>query len=152
LPPESVILSAKVRAVNGSSVTRTRVFTSKAFSRFARRSRILEDELCETVRAADRGLIAADLGGGVIKQRIARRGEGKSGGFRVLILFRSRRRAIFIHGFAKNEQDNIRSDELEAFKRLAAEMLGYSDFQLKRAVESGTLIEVVCRGNGEAIS
>ena len=79
--------------------------------------------LCRAVRDAERGLIAADLGGGVIKQRIARPGQGKSGGFRTLIVFRAGTRAIFVHGFAKNEKDNIEREDLAALKRLAAEML-----------------------------
>jgi hypothetical protein len=79
--------------------------------------------LCRAVRDAERGLIAADPGGGAIKQRIARPGQGKSGGFRTLIVFRAGARAIFVHGFAKNEKDNIGREELPALKRLAAEML-----------------------------
>jgi hypothetical protein len=58
-----------------------------------------------------------------IKQRIARPGQGKSGGFRTLIVFRAGTRAIFAHGFAKNEKDNIEREDLAALKRLAAEML-----------------------------
>jgi hypothetical protein len=79
--------------------------------------------LCRAVRDAERGLIAADPGGGAIKQRIVRPGQGKSGGFRTLIVFRAGARAIFVHGFAKNEKDNIGREELPALKRLAAEML-----------------------------
>jgi hypothetical protein len=59
----------------------------------------------------EQGLVDADLGGGVIKQRIARRGAGKSGGFRALILFKAGERAFFVHGFAKSDRDNIRNDE-----------------------------------------
>ena len=79
-----------------------------------------------------------------MKQRIARRGEGKSGGFRTIILFRIERRAYFVHGFAKNEQDNIRDDELAAFKLLAAAMMAYDDGALDKAIENGTLTEVMC--------
>ena len=89
-------------------------------------------------------LVAADLGGGVIKQRIARPGQGKSGGFRTLIVFRSGKRAIFVHGFAKNEKDNIEKDELLALKRLAAEPLAYDDKTLARVLASGVLVEVKC--------
>jgi hypothetical protein len=89
-------------------------------------------------------LVAADLGGGVIKQRIARPGQGKSGGFRTLIVFRVGKRAIFVHGFAKNEKDNIEKDELLALKRLAAELLAYDDKTLARVLASGVLIEVKC--------
>jgi len=90
------------------------------------------------------GLIAADLGGGVIKQRIARPSQGKSGGFRTLIVFRAGARASFVHGFAKNEKDNIEKDELAALKRLAAELLAYDDKTLAGVIATGTLVEVGC--------
>lgn len=78
-------------------------------------------------RDAERGLIAADLGGGVIKQRIARPGQGKSGGFRTLIVFRAGARAFFVHSFAKNEKENIEKNDLVALKRLASELLAHGD-------------------------
>lgn len=121
-----------------------RVFKNKSFARFARKARITDAVLCAAIDAASRGLVDADLGGGVVKQRIARQGEGKSGGFRTIILFRLRERAFFVHGFAKNEQDNIRDDELEAFKMLAAEMMAYDDDALAKAIANGTLTEVMC--------
>jgi hypothetical protein len=88
-------------------------------------------------------MIDADLGGGVIKQRIARAGEGRSGGFRTIILFRAGSRAFFVHGFAKNEQDNIRDDELAAFKLLAARLLAFDDATLAKAIAAGVLMEVM---------
>ena len=100
--------------------------------------------LCEAVRDAERGLIAADLGGGVIKQRIARSGQGKSSGFRTLIVFQAGVRAFFVHAFAKNEEDNIRNDELAALRKLASELLSYDDKAIARVVASGTLLEVMC--------
>ena len=121
-----------------------RVFKNKSFARFSRKARITDAVLCGAVDAASRGLIDADLGGGVIKQRIARQGEGKSGGFRTIILFRIRERAFFVHGFAKNERDNIRDDELAAFRMLAALMIAYDDDALAKAIENGTLTEVMC--------
>ena len=121
-----------------------RVFKNKAFARFARKARITDAVLCAAIADASRGLIDADLGGGVVKQRIARQGGGKSGGFRTIILFRIGERAFFVHGFAKNEQDNIRDDELAAFKLLAAGMLAYDDEALAKAIGNGTLTEVVC--------
>jgi len=66
-----------------------RIFKTKSFVRFARRERISDASLCEAIRRAERGLIDADLGGGVIKQRVARAGQGRSGGFRVLIAYRA---------------------------------------------------------------
>ena len=69
-----------------------------------------------------------------------------------MILFKAEERAIFVHGFAKNDMDNIGRDELAALKKLAREMLAYGDHQLRSAVASGTLIEVKCNGEVEAIS
>ena len=86
--------------------------------RFARKAGLDDTALSKAIQDAERSLIAADLGGGVIKQRIARLGQGKSGGFRTLIVFRAGVRAVFVHGFAKNEKGNIGPDELVALKRL----------------------------------
>lgn len=121
-----------------------RVFKNKAFMRFAKSANIGDAALCRAIRDAERGLLAADLGGGVIKQRIARAGQGKSGGFRVVIVFRAGARAVFVHGFAKSEKDNIRNDELAALRRLATELLAYDDEAMARVVASGTLTEVMC--------
>jgi hypothetical protein len=121
-----------------------RIFKNKAFTRFARKAGIDDASLCKAVRDAEKGLLDADLGGGVIKQRVARSGGGKSGGFRTLILFRIGALAFFVHGFAKNEQANIDDDELLALRKLAAIMLAYDDATLCRALENKTLIEVTC--------
>src|SRR3954453_5843689 len=104
-----------------------RLSKTKPFSRFARSNAITDRELCDAVQRASRGLIDADLGGGVIKQRIARKGEGKSGGFRAMILFRAEPRAVFVHGFAKKDFANIDVAELKALKKLAKVVLGYSE-------------------------
>jgi hypothetical protein len=74
----------------------------------------------------------------------SRLGHGKSGGFRTLIVFRAGARAIFVHGFAKNEKDNIERDEVAALKKLAAELLAYDDKTIARVVASGVLVEVTC--------
>ena len=121
-----------------------RIFQNKAFLRFAKKAGIGDAVLCEAIRDAERGLIAADLGGGVIKQRIARPGQGKSGGFRTLIVFRAGARAFFVYGFAKNEMDNIGPDELVALKKLATALLAYDDKAIARVIASGTLAEVIC--------
>ena len=121
-----------------------RIFQNKAFLRFAKKAGIGDAVLCEAIRDAERGLIAADLGGGVIKQRIARPGQGKSGGFRALIVFRAGARAFFVYGFAKNEMDNIGQDELVALKKLATALLAYDDKAIARVIASGTLAEVIC--------
>ncbi len=119
-------------------------FKTKAFARFADRERLEDAALCEAVRRARRGLIDAHLGGGVIKQRIARKGGGKSGGFRAIVLFRRNELAFFVYGFAKSNRENLRRNELEAFRMLADEMLGLTGAGLAAALENGTIIEVTC--------
>ena len=119
-----------------------RIFKTKAFARFARRENLDDAALRRAVRDAERGLIDADLGGGVIKQRIGRPGKGKSGGFRTMVLYKNGTRAVFVHGFAKSDRANIREDERIALKALAAEMLAYDDKTIAKVVVSGTLSEV----------
>lgn len=89
---------------------RLAVYKTKPFARFARKARTTDADLSEAARQVNRGVIDADLGGGVIKQRVARAGEGKSGGSRVIVLFRFSGRAVFVHGFEKKDSANIRSD------------------------------------------
>jgi hypothetical protein len=105
-----------------------------------------DEDLCEAMQRASRGLIDADLGRGVIKQRIARTGEGKSGGFRSMILFRAQKRSVFVHGFAKKDLGNIDAKELKALRKLAKVVLGYSEAEIANAVESRILAEVKCHG------
>ena len=123
-----------------------RVFKTKPFARFASREGITDEELCEAVHQAERGLIDADLGGGVIKQRLAREGQGKSGAFRSILLFRRGSKAFFVYGFAKSDRDNIRRDELKAFRKLAGEMLTLDDKALAAAMRNGTIMEIECHG------
>ncbi len=121
---------------------RLAIYKTKPFARFARKARIGDSDLWETARLANSGLIDVDLGGGVIKQRIARFGEGRSGGSRSIILFRFKSRAVFVYGFEKKDQDNIKAGELEAFRELADVILGYSDAEISKRVADGALIEL----------
>jgi hypothetical protein len=85
----------------------------------------------------------------VIKQRIARRGQGRSGGYRSIILFRFASRAIFAHGFAKKNQGNISAVELRTFRLLAKTMLDMDEAALSAAMRNGTIMEI--EYNGEEI-
>ena len=119
-----------------------RIFVTRWFARFARREGIADADLREAVRRAESGLVDGDLGGGVVKQRIARPHAGKRGGFRSIVIFRAGERAIFVYGFAKSARATIRPDELSGFRRLAVEMLRYDDAALARALASSALKEV----------
>ena len=119
-------------------------FKTKAFARFANREGLEDAALCEAIGRARRGLIDADLGGGVIKQRIARRGGSRSGGFRTIVLFRRGELAFFVYGFAKSGRDNVRRDELITFRLLADEYLSLERAGLAAAQAVGAIIEVEC--------
>ena len=119
-----------------------RVFKTKWFQRFARKEKLAEASLLEAVDRAEEGLVDADLGGGVIKQRIARPGQGRSGGYRSIVLFRRGERAVFIYGFAKSERDNIRPDEEKEFKEAAKYVLALTEKQLRELVREGDFVEV----------
>ncbi|MGD7033827.1 type II toxin-antitoxin system RelE/ParE family toxin [Methylotuvimicrobium buryatense] len=120
-----------------------RVFKNAWFERFARKEKISAEALWGAVERAEQGQIDADLGGGVIKQRIARPGVGKSKGYRSIVLYRKEDKAFFVFGFPKSEQGNIREDEEIQFKKMAKQVLALTDEHLQRLIENGQFEEVV---------
>jgi hypothetical protein len=119
-----------------------RLFKTKWFTRYARQEDIADASLREAISRAERGLIDADLGGHVIKQRIARKGQGRSGGHRALIAFYAAERAVFIFGFTKNVRDNISANELTTLKEIAAKWVGADPAEIERAMDEGLIVEV----------
>lgn len=115
---------------------------TKGFARFARKAGLASGSLRAAAVEVAVGEHDADLGGGVFKQRVARPGGGRSGGFRTIILFRVGGHSFFAHGFAKNEKANVSVKELKALKQLAAVYLGLSGDEIEAAVSAGELIEV----------
>lgn len=122
------------------------VYKTREFSKFARKADLGSDELLEAAKAVASGRWDADLGGGVFKQRIARKGGGKSGGFRTIILFKVGGHSFFVHGFAKNEKANITPKELKALKKLADIFLGLDAKALEKASDAGEIAEVTSHG------
>lgn len=119
-----------------------RIFKNKAFSKWAAKEGVDDAALLAAVEEIERGLIDADLGGHVVKKRVAIGGRGKSGGVRTLLAYKIANKAFFVYGFAKNTRANISADELKALKHLAKELLSYSDIALAEAIKHGALIEV----------
>lgn len=119
-----------------------RIFLTRGVERFARRQRIADASLGEAIERAERGIIDADLGGGLIKQRVARPGQGRSGGFRMIVAYRAAGRAVFLYAFAKNDRDNIDDDELEALRTIGANWLAASAELVGQAIEDGDLKEI----------
>ena len=119
-------------------------FKTRAFARFAIREGLEDAALCKAVERAREGLIDADLGGGVIKQRIARKGGGRSGGFRTIVLFRRGALAFFVYGFAKSDRESLRRDELVTYRLLANNYLALDRAGLAAAQAAGVIVEVKC--------
>lgn len=117
----------------------TDIYLTKTFQAFAAHERISDATVNQAAREIQNQLYDANLGSCVYKKRVARAGGGKRGGYRVLIAFRDEDRFFFMRGFAKNEMDNIASDELVGLKRLAALYLDYSPFRLYQLVNDKRL-------------
>ena len=121
---------------------RVRIFKNAWFERYMRRQKIRDAALRDAVHRAEQGLIDADLGGGVVKQRVARPRQGRSGGYRTLILYRQAHRAFFVYGFAKSRQANISDEDEAAFKKAARHVLDLTDEQLAALIRNGQFSEV----------
>lgn len=119
-----------------------RVFKTRHFSRWMRKTELTDNALCVAVMEMSQGLIDADLGGGVVKKRVGLAGRGKRGGARTLIATNKGNRWFFVYGFEKSDRANISDDELEALKDIAEQLLARTGRQLDEAVEDGSLQEI----------
>src|SRR3989338_9686665 len=103
-----------------------RIFKTHIFMKWAKKENVTDKAIKKAVTEMQNGLIYAELGDGLCKQRIARQGQGKRGGHRTLIAFKKDDRSIFVFGFSKNECDNIDAEEEKYFKKVAQYYLNLS--------------------------
>jgi len=115
---------------------------TKWFSKWANKNKLSDKKLLEGISNIDSGFSTSNLGSNIYKVRIARKGEGKSGGFRTILVYNKNDRAVFLYGFSKNEQSNISKTELNYFKKLGADLLKLSDDELVLSIERKILQEV----------
>jgi len=120
-----------------------RVFKNTWFDKFAEKEAISDNELEDAVRQLEAGQANANLGGNVYKLRVARSGEGKSGGYRVIVLFRSEDKTFYVYGFEKSDKANISKKEKKYFKETAKEYFSLTDEQINKRVKLGKLIEIL---------
>jgi hypothetical protein len=125
------------------------IYETRWFDRWARKQGLDNLSFCNAVREMAAGLYEADLGGGLLKKRIARSGQGKRGGFRTMVATNRGNRWIFVYGFPKNERSNIDKDEEEALKKLATHLLSLTMQDLDKAKIAGELMEVDCDAEKE---
>lgn len=119
-----------------------RVFRTRNFTRWMRKSGLTDTALREAVKEMVAGLVDADLGGGVVKKRIALPGRGKRVGARTLVATNNGNRWFFLFGFEKNERENISRQELDALQVYAAALLARTDAQLAQAIDEDALQEI----------
>jgi hypothetical protein len=119
-----------------------RIFKNKTFSRYARKEGITDDELRAIIPQLEANNPDADLGGNVYKMRVARPSDGKSGGYRVLVYYRSGERTFFAHGFAKSDLANISDRDLRNLKLSAKIVLSYTDKELEAYIKAREFTEI----------
>jgi hypothetical protein len=126
-----------------------RVFRTRTFTRWMGKARLTDEDLSQAVVEMAQGLIDADLGGHVVKKRVALAGRGKRGGARTMVATNLADRWFFLYGFGKNERATINRDELKFFQEVAKDFLEFSHQQLQAAIAAGEMTEVG-DGDGEA--
>ncbi len=126
--------------LGGDSV---QIFKTKWFTHFARKEGISDEKLTDAVREAEKGLNDGELGGGLIKKRVARTGEGKRGGYRTIIVYRVGTRAVFVYGFPKSTKASLTAFELYEYQKLAQVYLSLTEAGITKALNEGELTEVV---------
>jgi len=119
-----------------------RVYKTKTFRRFQRKEGMTDAVLCEAVRRAEQGSVDARLGRNLIKQRVARQGAGRRGGYRTIIAYRVGDRAVFIYGFAKSDEDNISAADEQDLAHIGALLLGLDAVGIEILIVEGELWEV----------
>lgn len=120
-----------------------RIYKYKQFHNWAKSEGLSDETLLLAVDEIAKGLLEANLGGGLYKKRIPGNNGGKRGGYRTLLAFKEGDKTFFIYGFSKNERENISIKEQLVFKKLAGYYLKLTEFQIKILIEGGELIEVI---------
>jgi len=120
-----------------------RIFKTRYFNRWLRKTELTDESLCKAVAEMERGLVDADLGGGVVKKRVALAGRGKRGGARTLVVTNRGDRWFFVYGFEKSVRANILAEDLEGLREIAKQLLDRTSAQLDQAVGNGSLQEIV---------
>ncbi len=121
-----------------------KVYATRWFARWAAKQGLDRVALARAAYEVRSGLYEADLGGGLLKKRVARSGQGKRGGFRALVVTNKKDLWIFVYGFSKNERSSLDSTEQEYLKKLAHHFLSLTAQALKEAERAGELTEVPC--------
>ncbi|NJO54773.1 MAG: type II toxin-antitoxin system RelE/ParE family toxin [Bacteroidales bacterium] len=119
-----------------------RIFKTKDFDKDASGNGVPDNALVEAARRAEAGLLDAELGKFLIKQRIARTRSGRSRGFRAIAVFRKNDLAVFVHLFGKNEKSSLSPAEEGTFREAAKIIAALPQDKIAALVAAGEWIEV----------
>lgn len=122
------------------------VFKTKAFARWAKKERISDKALLNSVAEISNGLVDACLGAYIYKKRVAQQGQGKRGSWRTVLAFKAKEKAFYILGYSKNEKTNLTEHELVALKKLAKDIMAYTENDIQSLLKHKELIEVKDHG------
>lgn len=123
-------------------MTAARIFTTKTFSKWQRKTGMGDQSLIKAIQELQSGLVDAHLAKGLVKKRVAQSGRGKQTSARTLVATYFEDRWFFIFGFLKNEKSNITSKELQWLMSFARQLLDLRDDELSMAIEAGELCEI----------
>jgi len=115
---------------------------TKWFNKWAKKNSISDRNLNKAIVSLSNKLGTVDLGSGLYKIRTPKVGQGKSGGFRTIVVFREADIAIFVYGFAKTEKDNLDKEELRYFKKLAKNLLKIENKKYIDLIKQGSFISI----------
>lgn len=119
-----------------------RVFKTKFFHRWMKKTTLTDEALCQAVNEMTQGLVDASLGGGLFKKRVAIPGQGKRGSVRTLIATNLGASWFFVYGFSKNQRASINQKETLLLQKLATDLLERTDKQLDQLTQKGELQEI----------
>jgi hypothetical protein len=109
---------------------------------------LTDKALKKAVKEVQQGLIDANLGGNLVKKRVAVGSKGKSGGLRTILVYKASAENVFcIYVFAKNDRGNIDSKELQALKLLGQTLLKMTNKEIEKAITKAELEEVIQDGD-----
>jgi len=121
-----------------------RAFKNKWFNKWARDEDIRDDTLWKAAEEIVAGRVEADLGKCLFKKRVARKGQGKSGGYRLIVAYKrpNSDRLFFISAFEKNDKPNLKSAEQEALALVAAKYIEATDQTITNLKHINELFEI----------
>ena len=120
----------------------TEILVTKTFARWMRKSGVTDTDIVGAVEEMALGLIDANLGGHLVKKRVALHGRGKSAGARTIVATKFEERWVFLFGFEKNERSNIDAKELKVLQELAASLLDLDQQAIAVAISTGQVIQL----------